>query len=559
MSLLTTGVSALNTSQASLATTGHNIGNVNTDGYNRQRVNQVTLPPNFSGEYYIGSGVTVDGVERIYNDFLANQVRSFTAQKSAFEAFSNTAGQISSVIGSSTTSLSSGLETFFNAANGVANDPTSIAARQVLLSEAQSVANRFNTLENQLTLIDSQLDGQLSVSIGEINEITSGIAELNTAIVGLIRGPGGAPNDLLDQRDELINRLSEYVSVSTIEENTGAVSVFVGSGQALVVGSTATDLTAIQDLSTDPPRLSIGYGSTTVDISNEINGGSLGGILEVRGGVIDSVRSELDTLATTLIDNVNTIQQQGITLDGNLGTNLFGPIPPSTTVAGARSIFVALTDPRDIAAAFPATVSTNVNVTGTGQVEIDSIDVTPPLTLPLFGAGADIQFTYNATTNEYTVTDGTNSTTIAYDPDVDSGRSFSLTAPFVEITVKLSGVPADTDQFTITNSSAVGDNRNALALADLRTRKVLAGGTQSLADRYDVLIADVATRTNRADINRETQEGLLEQAQIRFDSVSGVNLDEEAANLIKFQQAYQAASQIITVSNTIFNSLLSAL
>lgn len=559
MSLLSTGVSALNTSQTSLATVGHNISNVNTEGYSRQRVNQVTLPANFAGSQYIGSGVTVGSIERIYNEFLSVQVRTFTSQQAQHEAFAEVAGQISTVLGSSTSSLAGGLEAFFNAANAVANDPTSIAARQVLLSEGQSLANRFKTLDNQLTQIDSQLDGQLAVSITEINVITEGIAELNVAIINLSTGSGGQPNDLLDQRDELINRLSEYTSVSTLQDDLGAISIFVGSGQALVVGSTQTDLTTITDLSTDPSRLGVGYGPNAIEITAEISGGSLGGILQVRGEVIDSAKAELNALATNLIDNANTIHQQGVTLDGNIGGNLFGPIPPATTVAGAGTIFVAISDPRDVAAAFPARVTTNVNATGTGSIEISSIESSPPITLPLFGVGADIQFTFDATNNQYTVTDGVNNTIIAYDPAVDSGKTFSLTAPFVELTVKLSGVPADTDQYAIGNNTAVGDNRNALALGDLRSEKILGAGTQSLADAYDILIADVATRTNRADINQQTQQGLLEQTQARFDSISGVNLDEEAANLIRFQQAYQAASQIITVSNTVFNSLLQAL
>ena len=559
MSLLTTGVSALNTSQASLATTGHNISNVNTDGYSRQRVNQATLQPNFEGRHYVGSGVTVGGIERLYDEFLSNQVRTFTSQRAQHEAFATVAGQISNVLGSSSLSLASGLESFFNAANGVANDPTSIAARQVLLSEGESLANRFRTLDNQLTQTDQQLDSGLATTLEEINVLARGIAELNTAIVELSSGPGGRPNDLLDQRDELINRLSAFVSVSTIEEDTGSVSVFVGNGQALVVGFTQIDLNTIQDNSTNPPRLAIGYGTNSVDITAQISGGSLGGALQVRADVIDSARAELNALATSLIDSANTIQQQGVTLDGNIGSNLFGPVPPATAVAGAGTFFVAITDPRDIAAAFPAAVTTSSTATGTGTLEISSIDATPPLTLPLFGVGADIQFTFDALSNQYTVTDGTNNTVIAYDPAVDSGKTFNLSAPFAELTVKLSGVPADTDQFTIGNNTAAGDNRNALALANLQTQKVLAGGTQSLSDAYAILIADVATRTNRADINRQTQQGLLEQTQAQFDSVSGVNLDEEAANLIRYQQAYQAASQIITVSNTIFNSLLSAL
>ncbi len=559
MSLLTTGVSALNTSQSALATTGHNISNVNTEGFSRQRVNQSTLPANFEGTHYVGSGVTVGGIERLYDQFLAGQVRTFTSQQAQHEAFANVASQISNVLGSSSTSLATGLEAFFSATNGVANDPTSIAARQVLLSEGESITNRFKTIDNQLTQIDGQLDGALATTLTEINVIAQGIAELNTAISELNRGPGGQPNDLLDQRDALINRLSEYVSVNTVEESSGSVSVFVGNGQALVIGSRQIDLATRQDISTDPPRLGIAYGPNAIDITAQISGGSLGGALQVRADVIDAARAELNALAVGLIDSVNTIQQQGVTLDGNAGGNFFGPIPPATTVAGAGTLFVAITDPRDIAAAFPAVVSTSASVTGTGTVEISSIDTPPPLTLPLFGVGADIQWTYDAANKQYTVTDGTNSTTIAYDPVSDSGKTVSLSAPFVALTVTLSGVPEDTDQFTIGNSTAVGDNRNALALANLQTQKVLASGTQSLADAYNILVSDVATRTNRADINRQTQQGLLEQVQARFDSVSGVNLDEEAANLIRYQQAYQAASQIITVSNTVFNTLLAAL
>ncbi len=559
MSLLSTGVSALNTSQSSLATTGHNISNVNTEGYSRQRVNQATLPANSEGTHYIGAGVTVGGVERLYDDFLAIQVRNYTSQQAQNDAFATISNQISDVLGAQTSSLAGGLQAFFTAANEVANDPTSIAARQVLISEGESLSNRYNTLNNQLEQIDGQIDGSLETSIADINVISKGIAELNVAITALSSSPGGQPNDLLDQRDQLINQLSEYLSVSTIEEDSGAVSVFVGSGQALVVGTTQIDLNAVQDTSTNPPRVGIGYGDANIDITAQLTGGTLGGVLQVRGEVIDNAKSELDTLAQALIDSANTINQQGVTLDGNIGGNFFGPVPPSTTTAGAGTIFVAITDPRDIAAAFPVRVATGANATGTGQVEISSIDEVPPLTLPIIGVGADIQLTFDSNTNQYTVTDGTNSTTFAYDPEVDSGKTVTLSTPFVGLTLKLSGVPDDTDQYTITNNSAVGDNRNALALANLQSQNVLAGGTQSLADAYDILVADVATRTSRAQINSETQQGLLNQVSERFDSVSGVNLDEEAANLIRYQQAYQAASQIITVSNTIFNSLLSSL
>jgi len=449
-------VSALTTAQTSLATVSHNISNVNTEGYNRQRAEQVTQIPDFVGGRYIGSGVTVGGIERVFDAFLSNQVRTYTSQASQAGTFVQASQQIDNLLSSPEVGLNSGLEDFFNAVHEVANDPTSISARTVMLSQGELLANRFNTLDQQINNIDKQIDNSLTVSVQEINNISKAIAELNVAIVQATGSSNSSPNDLLDQRDKLINDLSEFVSVETLAESTGAVSVFVGSGQALVVGSSQIDLHAIADTSTTPPRVAIGYGSSMVDISAQLNGGSIGGSFQVRTDVIDTARADLNTLASAVVSSFNTVQTAGIDLDGNAGTNFFDP---TGTTAG--TINVILTDPRDIAA--------------------------------------------SSTTN-----------------------------------------------------SGVGNNLNALAMADLQTAKTLAAGTQTYADAYGVIVANVATRTHQADVSEQTQVGLLNQVKLQFDSKSGVNLDEEAANLIKLQQAYQAASQIITVSNTIFNALLQA-
>lgn len=565
MSMLNIGTTALTTTQTSLATTSHNISNVNTEGYTRQRAEHVTLPPNFEGNHYVGSGVTIGSVERIFNEFLATQVRLYTSQEAQQDAFLTFSRQVDDLLGSSEANLSSGLESFFNAVHAVANDPTSISARQVMLTEGELLANRFKTLDSQLAQFDKQIDSTISVAIKDINSLSQGIADLNEAIIAETSSSGANPNDLLDQRDLLINKLSEYVSVTTLPEDSGAVSVFIGNGQALVVGVTKIDLSEIQDLSTDPPRTAIGYGPDQINITAQIAGGTLGGSIQARADIMDSARGELDALAQAIVTNVNEIHNKGVTLDGNVGGDFF-LVPTLPTVIDAGNIRLAVTDPRDIAAAFPAGV-TNADITtvpptltsGTAQVEISSIDETPPLTLPLFGAGANIELTFDNTTNQYIVTDGTNTTILAYNPATDSGKSFNLTAPFVELTLTLSGVPANNDVFTIGNSAAIGDNRNALAMADLQVAKLLNGGTRSFTDAYGVMVANVATRTHQADASQKTQQSLLDQAKTRHESTSGVNLDEEAANLIRYQQAYQAASQIITVSNTVFNALINAI
>lgn len=463
MSILNIGTSALTTAQTALSTTSNNISNVNTEGYSRQRADQVTRPSHYEGNFYLGAGVTVSGVERIYDSFLASQVRSYTSQEAQQSSFLSYSRQVDDLLGSSELGINEGLDAFFGAIHEVANDPTSIAARKVMLTQGELLASRFNTLDSQLGQLERNIDNDIAVAVDDINNITQGIAELNQAILEAEGSTRAEPNELLDKRDKLINKLSEYVSVTTVQQSNGSVNVFVGNGQGLVVGSTQTNLSTLSDNSFDPPRLNIGFGSTQIDITNQITGGSLGGALQFRADIIDDSRAELDLLAESMVTAFNDVHDNGFDLDGNAGGNFFDP-----AAITAADINVIITDPRAIAASSGTNIGT-------------------------------------------------------------------------------------------------GNNENALALADLQTDntvvQVSAGPppvTRSLADQYAVIVSDVATRTRQAEVSQETQQALLQQTKQRFDSVSGVNLDEEAADLIKYQQAYQAASQIIVVSNTIFDTLINA-
>jgi flagellar hook-associated protein 1 FlgK len=475
------GISGLLAAQNSLTTTSHNISNVNTEGYSRQRVEQGTRIPEYFGGNYIGSGVQVDAVARMYDSFLGNLVRTYISQESQQSTFMSYSKQVDDILGSQELSLSSGLNSFFESVNEVANDPTSIAARQVLLSEAGLLANRFNTLDSQLTRIDQSIDNDLTVAVSEINNLSAGIAELNQAIIAARGSTGAEPNDLLDKRDNLINQLSELVSVSTIEESNGAINIFVGSGQGLVTGTSSFDLSTISDTSTSPPRVAIAYGANQQDISAQLTGGAIGAAFSVRNDIIDATRTELDLLAASVVSGFNAVHnnttnianggQGSVDLDGNDGGDLFDPANVT-----AATISVLITDPRAIAASSKFDAATG--------------------------------------------------------------------------TVNISGP---------------GNNENALALANIQSDNslvVVSAGppavTLSLGDQYATMVSSVATKTRQAEASQQTQATLLSQTQQRYDSVSGVNLDEEAANLIKYQQAYQAASQVIVVSNTIFETLISS-
>jgi len=578
MSMLSIGTTALIANQGALSTTSHNISNLNTEGYNRQRAEFGTYPANFEGTHYIGTGVQITSVERMFDQFLSNQVRQYTSQEQQLATFNDFSSRVDDLLGSPQLSISTGLNEFFNAVHDVADNPTSEAARQVMLSQANILANQFQTLDQQIGSLNDQVNSGLEIAVKDVNVLSQGIAELNQAIFDASHAGTIPPNDLLDQRDQLINELSELVSVSTLKQDNGAINVFVGNGQALVVGNTAIELSTVPN-PTDTTKLEIAYGPSQVIVSDQITGGTLGGLISVRSGVLGSVQQELDDLATGLVEATNAQHQVGITLSGNAGGDFFAVPTPPTTIS-ASNIQVAITNPRDIAAAFPVTNTTSVSNTGTGQLEIIAIDGSAPLFDPINTLTTDITFSYNSGTGAYDVTYDGGAASIVYDPATDSGKIFDLgalaapphtdfTAGKPPLTITLSGVPGNTDSFTISNSvsggsfTAVGDNRNALAIAELQVSKTMdpngtGSNTHSFGDSYEVMVANVATKTHQSDVGQQTQQALLDQANLNYESVSGVNLDEEAANLIKYQQAYQAAAQIITVSNTVFNSLLNA-
>ena len=578
MSMLSIGTSALTATQGALSTTSHNISNVNTEGYNRQRTEFGTYPADFEGTHYIGTGVQITSVERMFDQFLATEVRQYTSQEQQSAVFNEISSRVDELLALPELSISAGLDEFFNAVQNVADDPTSLAARQVMLSQADVLTKRFHTLDQQIGGLSTQVNSGLEISVQDVNVLSKGIANLNQAIFDASFGDTIPPNDLLDQRDQLINQLSELVSVSTLKQDDGAINVFVGNGQALVVGNAAIELSAVPN-PTDTSQLEIAYGPSQTIISNQITGGSLGGLISVRSSVLASTQQELDDLASGFVASFNAQHQVGITLDGNAGGDFFTVPTPPTTV-NANNISLAITNPRDIAAAFPITNTTSAGNTGTGQLETIAVDGSAPLFDPINTLTTDITFSYNSVAGEYNVTYDGGTATIVYDPATDSGKTYDLQALAVPphtdftagkppLTITLSGVPDNTDSFTITNSvsggifTSVGDNRNALAMAELQTSKTLdpngtGSNTHSFGESYEVMVADVATKTHASEVGQQVQQGLLNQANLNYESVSGVNLDEEAANLIRYQQAYQAAAQIITVSNTVFNSLLNA-
>jgi flagellar hook-associated protein 1 FlgK len=638
--LLGTAASGLQAFQRSISTTGHNISNVNTEGYSRQRVELGTRAPSFTGQGFMGNGVKIESVSRLFDQFTTERLRDTTSSSAQYDTLYEYSSRISNLLGDTDAGLSAGLEDFFNAVQDMADNPSSIPVRQLVLSEAESLTGRIQNLSAQLDSMRDEINGGLSTVVNEINNLSTAIADANRNILeARTQGAGQTPNDLLDKRDLLINRLSELVSVRTFEQDDGSLNVFVGSGQSLVTGYLSSPLAVTQNgFDARRAEISIVSGGVSAEITDGLTGGKLGALLDVRDQSLNPADNALGRIAVTFATEFNSQQNLGMDLDGQMGVNVFSFDQPSTaahvtnagtgsvvatfdspniqdltvsdyilgfdgaawslsrasdgqavtmtgagTVAspfnaegldfvvsgapvagdrfqitptrtGAPSMNLLLTDPGDIAAAAPVALGEITNANGLplngggGAFSLQSVDGTfTPLV-------AGITFTYDSAAQQFNYA-GDAAGSFAYDPATDSGSTVTVAGMSFVVT----GTPANGDNFVAAaNTNGSGDNSNALLLAGLQSLQTMENGNASFQGAYGQLISDLGARTRSAEITSQAQASLKAQAQESRDALSGVNLDEEAANLIRFQQAYSAIAQVISVADSTFQTLLNA-
>jgi flagellar hook-associated protein 1 len=327
--LLSTSISGLLAFQRALGTTGHNVANANTPGYSRQRVELSTRPPTPSGDGFIGNGVSVNTVERVINSFIGGQLNAATSGNGSLQEYYRLASQVDNLLADPQAGLAPGLQSFFDAVSGVANDPTSVSARQVMLAEAQSLTDRFHYLDQRMEELRVRTNTQIVNSVDEINSFATSIAGLNRQILLYMSGgTGQPPNDMLDQRDELVRKLSERVAVTTTLQDDGALNVFIGTGQTLVINSTATTLTAVNNpYDATRKEVALTTGPVTSIVSDLLSGGgTLGGVLTFRSQMLDTAQNTLGRTAIGLADVFNAQHRLGQDLTGALGGDFFSPI-----------------------------------------------------------------------------------------------------------------------------------------------------------------------------------------------------------------------------------------
>ena len=635
--LLNIGKSALLSLQQSLSTTGHNIANVNTEGYSRQIAEFQTQTPQLVGDQYIGSGVRVSSIERAYDQFLVEQVFDHASSLGYFEAHSAMVGQVDDLMGDANAGLANALQQFFDSIQSVANNPGSIVEREILLGNAQVLADRFQFLDQRLDSLGVNATARVSETVSEINDLAERIARLNSDIdrvsVSLDRG---SPNDLLDERDRLLSELSQKIGITVHERENGSVNVMIGSGQPLVIGANAQSLT-VAFSATQPGQLDIGLSGvngTSVSVTNVIKGGELQGYVDFRSKDIDSVRNSLGLVAMSITETFNTQHRLGMDLNNLLGGDFFVSSSPSVVVdsnnTGAATVTVSVDDVTALDAsdyrvdydgtqwrvtrtsdnsvtpgagpfvldgitinvagapaagdtflvrpvhdasgqfsvgikngstiAAASSIRSNVSLANTGSGTISEVTTHSATGLPLASV---ITLTFNPDAfgvgvPGYDVSGGP-AGPLVYDPATDiGGKSFALVG-FGDISFTLSGNPQAGDTIIIeSNTGAAGDNRNALSLAGLQSQQLFNKGTASYGDLYGQLVADVGVTTRQSVSGLRTETLLMDRALSARDSVSGVNLEEEAANLLRFQQAYQAAARVVSAAGEMFQTLLNA-
>ncbi len=446
---------ALLTQQRAIDVTGHNIANVNTPGYSRQRVNMQTNTPIPFSPGQMGTGVNAVEIQRIYDRFLGVQISNENQNLGRWEAQKGSIEKVEMILDeTSGYGLSQAMSEFWNAWQDLANNPSGHTERTMLKTKSEILANTFNKTYSDLQQIQKDTDDSIKGTIQEINLITDQIADLNQQI-SEVEVTGQNANDLRDSRDLLLNELSSMIDITTSEGDNGKVSVLVSGGRPLVQGNSSWDLSTETNVSGLQDIVWLDGSGSSANITHSISGGKLKGWIEARDASIPGYLSRLDDLAATIISEVNTLHQGGFDLNSNPGEPFF---------------------------------------TGT--------------------SASDIAVNFN----------------IVNDVNLIAASGTA------------GGVP--------------GDNSTAIAIANLQYAHTMSGGTATFDDYYNSVVSDVGNDVQTASTNFDHQTSMVNHLNNYRESISGVSLDEEMINLIKFQHAYDAAAKLITTVDELLNTVI---
>jgi len=343
-SVLNTAKLGLQTNQTAIEIVGHNIANVQTEGFSRQEVTLEVNRPRRVGLAFLGTGVRATNVTRDFDQFLFNQILGESSTLGNFDIRNTFFQRLETIVNeSSGVSLNNALSEFFIAFDDLASNPTNLSARTAVLSAAGTLATAFNQIGSSLLQQRINLDNAVSAEVTEINSMLDEIAALNRSIIKLENGNTPA-NDLRDQRDLLIKRLSEKLDVKLIDTNDNNTTLTLSGGTPLVVGTTVFRLSTTANLDNRGFKdilVDNGMGGTN-NVTAEIQGGEMRGLLDMRDVETLGLIDQLDRLAAGLMEQVNGVHLQGLGLDGSSGNLFFETLTPTVIPAGQATSRVSI-------------------------------------------------------------------------------------------------------------------------------------------------------------------------------------------------------------------------
>ena len=547
MSLAMKGMAA---SYANMQTTGHNITNASVEGYSKQRAVLATSQGQFTGAGFFGKGVDVVTVTRDFNAFLAKEAAGTKSLASYDKARSEQLDSLQNVFLGGEDGLGAQLGSFLNSFVDVASRPQDLAARQVVLAQAQALASRFASAVDQIDSVQQGVEQGLANAVTQVNELTTQLAAVNDRIAKL-KGSDHSPNDLLDQRQRLVNELSSYLPITTLENtNDNTVSVFVAGGQRLVLGSIAQKLTlGVDDYDSSRNRIEIveSDGPHAVE-SDALNAGIIGGLLRFQNDDLVRARSLVGQLAYSLASAVNAQQLAGEDLSGTTGTDFFDLGQVGQVLPGKGNTL-------------PVTVTMTVDPTVARAAEYELYnDGTNWLVTERPGGTPRV-----LDTNTADGIDPIDGMTIDLGSPPPAANQRFLLQPVARAADGMSALISDPRR--IAAAQGASENANALAMVALRdglqvgrlqdaaTFSISGGST--FTDAWASAMADIGVRVQGAQTATEISGSMADTAKKTLESVSGVNLDEEAAQLLQFQQSYQACAKVLQIAQQVFQELLS--
>jgi flagellar hook-associated protein 1 FlgK len=548
MNLANLGKAGLLVAQNRLQTAGHNINNAATAGYNRQTVLSQTAGATPTSAGWIGRGVQAVSVQRSYDNFLQNQLTSSLTRGASLKTYGDQISQINNLVADRTVGISPGIQKFFDSLDAVASAPADVAARQELIGQANSLAAQLRDANAFLDSQRNNVNTQIDTTVTQINSYLDRIQDLNRQITtAKATNPDQPPNDLLDQRDQLVAELGQLVDVKAYEQDD-RVSLTIGNGQTVLGGDSVYYLEA-HPSKADPGRLAVNYTTkdalgNTIPIEMDdtrITGGKLGGLLAFRSGALDAAQNDLGRIALGISVAINDQHKLGVDLSGTPGVDFFTVGTPK--VIGHETNSAGAGTPAAAYAAGGLSQITNQDY----RVEYDGTNYT----VTRVPEGTSLTPTVTGTTLSF---DGVEIDTAGMAPAAgDSWLIQPTREAAAAMTVAITD-PAKVAAAAPGAGTANGDN--ALELAALRSKKVLANGSMSMNEAYSQLVNSVAVKTQQNTTAQKAQETLIAQNFSAQQAVSGVNLDEEYISLQQYQEQYRAAARLIDTASTLFDTLL---